>query len=316
MKTHYIVFLFSFFFGSSAISQEGLIICNTEQNQDRTISIYADSRAFGEYTVKLIFTNLAGYRSYAITNDMALVTVTHGKREILKLTPDKTAPIFSFSYRYQYLPGIALHRPPADGAFVYLLPGTPDNILRISSVSAIQERLGQKTKDAFYGTGFMYSTGDTICAARAGRVYDCSDAVKEGEKGNEVFRSIRNHINIQHKDGTLGRYEIRSPIKLLVAPEDNVIPGQPIAVFNRESERYEVMFSVNYLDEKKLLADNNTGTVVNPDYFISLPTLFCVGDNGQTNPLTVTNQTFKISHPKQLVGVELSKKEKKKIGLQ
>jgi len=189
-------------------------------------------------------------------------------------------------------------------------------VLRISKVSSVANRLGQKNANEFYGTGFIYGTGDTICAARAGTVYECSDEIKEGEKGNEVYHSNRNRVRIQHKDGTLSHYSIRAPIKLLVAEGDYVVPGQPIAVFNKESERYEVLFSVEYLDEKRVMAGNTSDASANLVYYFSLPTVFCVNEDGQTNPLTVMNQTFKISHPKQFIGLELSKKQKKKLGLQ
>ena len=132
-----------------------------------------------------------------------------------------------------------------------------------------------------------------------------------------IYASKRNQINIQQKDGTLAYYTIRAPIKLLVAAGDNVIPGQPMAVFTTESERYEVMFSVSYLDEKAVTAtttSSNTNTV--PSYYHYLPALFCIGEDGQTSNLSIINQTFKIGYPKELIGIELSKKDKKKLGLQ
>lgn len=317
MKILYPLCVLFFSFVISATTQENLVTCTSERNPDNSISIYAESQNYGEYTLKLSFPNLVGYKGNNIYNDVAIVTITRGKREVVKLIQDKMSNSFSFNYRWTYFPGVAQRKIPADSNFQYLLPGTKDNVIRISKVSNIGERFGLKNVNEYFGVGFIYGAGDTICAARAGTVYTCIDEIKTGEKGSLVYTSKRNQVNIQQKDGTLAQYAIRAPIKLLVAPGDNVIPGQPIAVFTTESERYEVMFSVSYLDEKALLANPTIGNSnIAPAYYHYVPTLFCIGDDGQTSNLSIINQTFKIGYPKELVGTELSKKDKKKLGLQ
>jgi len=318
MKIHYSLFLLCFCFVIGVNAQENLVTLTSERNTDNSFSIYAESMVYGEYTLKITFPTLTGYKANNVYNDMAVVTITRGKREVVKLIPDRTAPAFSFFYRWNYYPGVALRRAPADTNFQYLLPGTKENVIRISRVSNIGETFKLKNPNEYSGTGFVYGAGDTICAARAGTVFSCNDEVKTGEKGTLIFTSKRNHINIQQKDGSLARYDMRAPIKLLVTPGDNVIPGQPIAVFNTENEQhYEVMFSVSYLDEKAVMV-NTTNLVSTPPpvYYHFLSPVFCIGDDGQTSNLQIINQTFKIGYPKELVGTELSKKERKKLGLQ
>jgi hypothetical protein len=299
------------------MAQDRLIICTTEQNTDRSVSIYAESMAYGEYTLQISFSSLVGYKANNVYNNVAMVSISRGKREVVKLVPDNNASSYAFNYRYIYFAGTTLRKPPSDTVFKYLFPATKDNVIRISNVSSIEDRLGRKPGTEYFGIGFIYGAGDTVCAARAGTVYELSDEVKTGEKGMEVFRSNRNRINIQQRDGTLAHYIFRAPIQLLVAGGDNVIPGQPIAVFNKESERYEVMFNVNYLDEKIVMGDNsNSISGAPPVYYRNLPTHFCVSEDGKTGSVFLTNQTFSVTHPKEIIGAELSKKEKKKIGLQ
>ena len=91
--------------------------------------------------------------------------------------------------------------------------------------------------------------------------------VSEGEKSTEFYKSERNKIAIQHKDGSIGAYSILAPIKFSAGLGDYVIPGQALAVFNKESEKYLVLFSTYYLDKKKLLTENNTGKIPAPSYF-------------------------------------------------
>ncbi len=315
------LFFPSLFLGSllscqCALSQTSLVTCTTERNSDNSITLYADSRIFGDYTLKLTFPTLIGYKASGISvlNDQAVTTITKGKREVAKLTPDKMAASFSFSYRYLYIPGMALKRPPADTSFPYLLPGSAGNTLRVLKVVNISETIGVKPQSDYFATGFDYHLGDTICAARAGIVYVCNDDVKDGEKGSEVFKSERNRIGIQQKDGTLAHYAMRAPIQLLITPGDEVIAGQPIAIFTKASEHYTVMFSVSYLDEKLLLNDRNNDPSIGKGYTKYLQPVFCNSYDGGPSPALMTNTNFIVTHPKQVISAEMSKREKKKYG--
>jgi hypothetical protein len=309
--------LFSLFL-VPAFSQPMLITCSNERNQDNSISIYADSHAQGEYTVKLIFSALVGYTTSSTVNssNISVATVYRGRREIMRLTPVKSANSYALQYRFQYFPGTAQRKKP-DTSFTYLLPGNEGIPLRILKVSSIVETIGQKVTDDFSATGFIYRLGDTICAARAGTVYDCSDEAREGEKGAQFYsKTGRNKIYIQHKDGTLAHYSVLAPIQLLVAAGDNVVPGQPLAVFHKESEKYHVLFSVMYLDEKKAMTDNTTTDALTPapSPYLHVHTLFYIDENNKS-VMPELNRQYTSAHPKELIGTELSKKDKKKLGL-
>lgn len=295
-------------------AQERLITCTTEQNSDRSISIYADSRAEGEYTVKLSFNNLSGYRSNTDAGG-ALITVYKGRREIVRLTPDKNASSFSYNYRYSYFSGAAQRKRP-DTSTSYLLPASEGVQLRISGVSLLAKDLGQKVTDEFYSTGFQYHSGDTICAARAGTVSLVNDAVKEGETASQVYRRERNSIEIQQRDGTIARYQFRAPIQTLVSAGETVLPGQAIAVFNKPGENYSLLFSVSYLDEKRALAEPNSNDLNAPANhpYISMPIYFYASDTEKFSRLPV-GMLYVSKHPKELVAAEFTKKEKKKLGL-
>ncbi len=313
MKSCFVLLLLTFCFSATVFAQQRLIICSSEQNPDRSISIYAESQAFGEYTVKLVFTSLSGYTS-TVNPDVALVTVPRGRTQIAKLTPDKSAAMYSMSYTSQYFPGVALRRAP-DSLFTHLLPGTEGKELLISKVRSLSETMGKQSPEDYYATGFQYQLADTICATRAGVIYETSDEVNEGEKKNQLFKSQRNRIGIQHKDGTLGQYSILSPIKLLVNPGDNVLPGQPLAVFNKTGDKYTVLFSVIYLNEKKAYANSNFGASQAATPFSTLPVIFYDAESKKGISLA-SNNRYPIAHPKEIVGLELSKKDKKKMGLQ
>ncbi len=315
MKTKNILFILLSFCIVPSFAQLGLITCSSERNLNNSVSIIANSQAYGDYTVKVMFTSLAGYITTSTLNrGVALATAQRGKKEIVKLTPDKSGSMYSYQYLYQYFPGRALPKAP-DSSFVYLLPASAGNNLRISKVFSLEEGLGQKRQDEFYATGFVYKLSDTICASRGGVVYDCTEAEKEGEKTTDFFRRERNKIAIQHKDGSLGTYSVLAPIQLLVKPGNYVIPGQPLAVFIKESEKYQVLFSTYYLDEKKLLADNNSGNTSSPSYFVYMPMRFYAGEKDKSVSLQL-NDDYAVQHPKAVIAAEISKREKKKLGFQ
>ncbi|MDB5209343.1 MAG: hypothetical protein JWQ30_170 [Sediminibacterium sp.] len=319
-QTLLLFFVLSVFYGSG---QRLLVTCSTERNSDNSVSIYADAQISGEYTLKITFTEFSGFTcslmsTYRSGNtEIGLTTIFKGRREIAKLTPIKSASTYALNYKYTYYPGITVRRVP-DSNFVYLLPGSPGNRLRISRVSYIGDRLGQKSQDNFSAIGFVYKLGDTICASRAGTIYDCSDEIKEGEKGTEWYKRDRNRISIQQKDGTLANYSIVSPIQLLVAAGDYVVPGQPLAVFNKESEKYHVFFSVYYLDEKKILVDNaNSNAEKLPNAYTYISTAFYLdqADRADSPARLEINKQYIAAHPKEIIATELSKKDKKKLGL-
>ena len=301
------------FYRMTSFSQPGLITCSSDRNSDNSISIFAESAAYGEYTVKIIFTSLAGYiASTQISGNISLVTIERGKKELVRLSQNKTASMYQFQYTYQYLPGRALRKAP-DSSFVYLLPSNNGNHLRILPVSSLAERIGQKKPEDFSATGFIYKLGDTICASRAGTIYECDGTVKEGEKLNETYKNSRNKIAIQHKDGSLGYYSVLAPIQLLVHEGDYVYAGQPLAVFNKESEKYQILLSNYYLDQKRFSSNDYYAGTKSPSNFIYLPMHFHTGENEVPVFLEV-NKLYEVQHPKDVIALEMSKKEKKKFG--
>lgn len=306
-------FLLCLIFCSNSFSQSKLIELSSERNADNSISIYSDNRVIGDYTLKLSFSNYTGYScNLNISSNAALVNIQRGQHvEIAKFKPQQGASSYAMQYRYNYYPGRAM-RSVRDTSFVYLLPATQGNNIRVLKVNSLEERLGQKPAEKSYSIGFIYSQGDTICAARAGTVFESSDEALRGEKITQSYSHDRNKIRIQHKDGTLGAYSILAPIQLLIADGDYVVPGQPIAVFNKESDKYHVLFSVTYLDEKKLLAAD-LYEMKPVSVYTSLSTVFT--DNTSKPVALEPGKKYEVAHPKELVGVELSKKDKKKLGL-
>ena len=77
-----------------------------------------------------------------------------------------------------------------------------------------------------------------------------------------------------------------------------------------------VLFSTYYLDEKKvMMADNNNNEIKKPSSFVYMPAHFYADENNKSVILAI-NKQYAVQLPKELIAAEMSKKDKKKLGLQ
>jgi hypothetical protein len=298
------IILASLIFTIPSYAQSNLISLKTEYSSEGDAFIYSNSQAAVNYTVKINFKILLGYTSNV--SNPYITTVSVGRNQITKLIRDKNASAPISQYGYTYYAGVAFRKPPVSYIH-YVLPITPGKTTKVTRVESISDLLGQKSENQFYAQGFTYNLGDTICATRAGNVYNINDQLKQGEGRDTIFTDSRNKIHIQHKDGTLGFYSILSPIENLVQNGDFVIPGQPIAIFNKSANKYTMLFSVYYLDEEKIRAD------VPKDVYNALPISYYLNENALSTKL-VENQKYDSKLAPVIISEELNKREKKKYG--
>jgi hypothetical protein len=290
-------------FSLSTEAQNNLIKIETENNSDGSINIYALSYAIGTYTIKVDF-NITGF--IANFSTPFFTTIKQGRSQIYKLVPEKNAGNRYLSFSYSYFAGTSYRKSP-ENYLHYVLPIMPGKTSTVTPVTHIKTLLEQKV-DKFDAQGFTYALGDTICAARAGVVFNVNDQLKQGEGKTITYADNRNKIHIQHKDGTVAHYTILAPMQSLVENGDIVIPGQPIAVFNKPAEKYQVLFSVLYLDDIKLKTEKPI------DVYQTLPVHYYLNSNAVSTTLTI-GQRYQAEKSIEVITKELSKKELKKLEL-
>jgi hypothetical protein len=306
MKKYTLSVLTICFITITSFAQNGLITLENEYYPDGSIAINASSKANCKYTIKLNFTSLSGYSNNRGGNPY-ITTVNAGTSQVTKLSLDKNAGFKSLNYTYSFYPGVSFRKAPNNYTH-YMLPIAAGKTTQVTAVSQLSTVLGQQSDSYSFAQGFKYELGDTIFASRAGIVYNINNQLKQGEGGNTVYTSDRNHIYIQHKDGTLAYYTILAPINCLVQNGDFVTPGQPIAVFNVASQRYTMLFSVYYLDEEKIRTDNIR------EMMAALPVYYYLNENAPSTNLA-ENQKYESVKSIEIIGEELSNREKKKIGI-
>lgn len=284
-------------------AQNKLIKLETENNPDGSVTVYASSYASGIYTLKVEF-NITGFN--ASINNPFTTLLQPGRSQICKLTPERNLGNRYLSYSYSYYAGTSYRKTP-ENYLHYVLPIMPSKTSLITPVRHVKSILEQNVGQ-FDAQGFTYALGDTICAARAGVVFNVNDQLKQGEGKTITYADNRNKIHIQHKDGTVAHYTILAPMQSLVENGDFVIPGQPIAIFNKPADKFQVLFSVLYLDDIQLRAENPI------DVYHTLPVHYYLNQNALSTTLTI-GQRYQSAPSLEIISKELSKKELKRFGL-
>jgi hypothetical protein len=296
-----IFLLAAFFFVTTAFSQYQIKIYH-KPDYNKGYRVLADNNSFLDRTIEFTFTELVGYRSRKGEKFRAMIPAKSVAFEICTIE-HINANEHRFHYSHKLFNGINLASP--DSTFVYLIPAIAGHEVTSFHVSYIGKIIG-KDKPDYYAVRFKYHAGDTICAARAGIVYEVFDKAERRTKGEYYNEKTHNYINVEQADGTLAHYSIASPVRLLVNEGDRIIPSQPIAIFSAEDYNYPLVFRITHLN-----LDNP------PDeegsYHSSVHTNFYT----QQNPAaTLGDSTSLIAiHPAEIVTKELSKKEIKNLRL-
>lgn len=296
------VFFFCFTY-ISVFSQQDIRVYSEPDNFKKGYRIMAEKTKPGTFTCTVTFKQLLGYNCSEGSSEFTTTVTNYGVQQIALLTPIENANSFSFNYSYSYVRGKNISK--LDSLFTHLFPITLGKTIQTSGVYFVGDLIGKNNAN-FYAMGFKYQLGDTICATRAGIVYDFFDKA-EARHENELFSTkTRNSIYIEHGDGTLSKYNVLSSIKMLVALGEKVIPGQPLAVFDKQEKDYTMLFNVFYLNLK---IKNANGS----NYFDIRPRFLLSKDN--TN-LAMANTIYPlVLHPFEIITKELSNKEVKKLGL-
>ncbi len=304
MHYYRIITLFLFCISSlAALSQQDIRVFSEPDNLKKGYRLMVEKTKPGSFTCTVIFKQLVGYNCSEGSTEFTTTVTGYGIQQIALLTPIENASSFSFSYTSTYIRGKNISK--LDSLYQHLLPISAGKSIQTSGVYFIGDLIGKKNTD-FYAMGFKYQLGDTICATRAGIVYDFFDKA-ESRHENELFSTkTRNSIYLEHGDGTMSKYNILSSLKMLVTLGDKVIPGQPLAVFDKPEKDYTMLLNLFYLNLK---VKNASGS----NYFDIRPRFVLSKEN--TNLAMANTLYTSVFHPFELITKELSNKEIKKLGL-
>jgi hypothetical protein len=269
-----------------------------------------DNRSFSDYTIEVSFTEFVNLQSeLPLPATVDVAPGTHTMFTLRKATGNQPA---RFTYHYRSFKGKP--SPRIDTGFAYLLPIAPGRETRVYELYYIGQRInGESLPKDWYALSLHVNAGDTIYAARRGRVTDVRDVNDNAGLPDSNYAYVReeNYIEVEHNDYTFGKYTIFRNGSIFVHPGDLVEAGQPLGIAG--GDKYaggpQVRFSVFYQLRQDILDKdgNATGRTQNWAY---VP--ICFWTKGQGKIRLANKAAYTCECPEELITREMTKKEARK----
>ena len=209
----------------------------------------------------------------------------------LQRYPDADVPRFNYEIKYFRSNPMAK----VDLDFPYLFPFVPGSEIQSFSVKNINGFMGDKEPKGWLATGFMVEAGQAIMASRNGIVVEIAGGTRNAESPN-FYNRWTNTITLLQADGTLICYRnVIDPTKKFKIG-DKVYAGEKLGVIASGASQLIILIyheSLNFEDKIFII----------PQFVIAKDKV----------DLISPSKTYHVVHPKEIVGLEMSKKEKRKL---
>jgi peptidase M23-like protein len=277
-----------------------------EKNALGEYEFTCNNKTFCNYIVEVSFSLLENLRA-----DVSLPfreTVAPGTSRLFVLRKSVIKEPAHLTYHYKTFKGCA--RPAVDTAFTYLLPVAPGKKTRIFELNYIAKEYGGESEPKdWYALGLRMKAGDTVFAARRGRVTEIRDYANLQDSGY-TFAREENFVEIVHNDCSFAKYQVFRDSGIFVREGDWVEAGQPLGLAggDKYADGPQVRFSVRYHLEQEVVKDGEkTGEVF---YWAYVPLQFWTKDNGKTR--LINHSSYTSEHPAEVITREMSKKQARK----
>lgn len=219
--------------------------------------------------------------------------LTPGFNDLFTLQRDLDADVPRFNYEvksYRSNPMAIV-----DLNFPYLIPFAEKSIVRVFDVENIHGFRGDQKLDSWNATGFYTKPGTEVYACRNGVVVEVAGS-QRNDNPQSWYNAWPNTITLMQPDGSLMCYRnVVDPSKKL-KPGTQVYAGQLLGKVAAKASSLEVLIYHHSINKKGLL-------FVIPQFVIA------EGKIAFVNKAT----EYTVIHPVSVRGLEMSKREKKKI---
>ncbi len=293
-----------FFMSSWVLGQESELKMTSKRNDDKSVDLSFEKEDPGTMTVNLKFKSISN--SSVPTN---IYRADGYSGTLMTLKPMNKDNGIDFSYSYRYIRGRLM--PKYDETFVYALPfngGTEVYAREAGFLSAMY--FGNTTPDDWKVYHFHTTDQQEVVASRKGVVVEIIDRHEDAVLEDKEYSSSTNSIMIEHKDGSLLKYDGLSNGNMKVKLGDVVFPGQVIGKnVKRGKYGYFVSFMLMYLKSADLDANEGKNITNSTSFYGFITPLFDVG----TEAVVLTKDAkYTASLSPSLITKEMSKKEIKK----
>ncbi|MDR2283135.1 MAG: M23 family metallopeptidase [Sphingobacterium sp.] len=286
------------------LGQEGALKMTSKRNDDKSVDLSFEKDDPGTMTVNVKFKSISN--SSVPTN---ICRAEGYSGTLLTLRPMNKDNGIDFSYSYRYIRGRLM--PKIDEAFVYALPFKVGTELHAGEASFLNAKyFGNTTPDDWKVYHFYTTDQQEVAASRKGVVVEINDRHEDAVLEDKEYSSSTNSIMIEHKDGSLLKYDGLSHGNMKVKLGDVVFPGQVIGKnVKRGKYGYFVSFMLMYLKSADLDANEGKNVTNSTSFYGFITPLFDVG----TEAVVLTKDAkYTASLPPDLITKEMSKKEIKK----
>ena len=295
-----IILLVLLFINGYTYSQRKQIRIYSERSKESGgVTLFADNYSNENYTVLINFTKLENAQ-HGFSNPL-LITVSPGKSTIMSIKKNnmKNGNI-SYNYKYSYRKGCLNTMP--DTNIVYLIPTSKGIKTKIKHTKNLASDFGKKILNNWEFYSFSMNKGDTVYAARRGKIVKINNSDFIVEKKTS-YSTERSSLKIIHNDCTYGQYINFD--KFFVSVNEIVYPGQKLGIIRgvKGQNKATLMFGVYYYEIKEL----SNAKMESKTVYVSIK--FDV--NGSAQKLFEEN-TYKSVHRFETITQEMQKREIKK----
>lgn len=274
------------------------ITLESEQDADRNVVIYAVNSAKIPYSIIINFSQLQNMTTPGGGSVTAISSP--GRSKVATLKPTLAGQGTNYRYSYSFAKGNIYGRTKIDP--IYLIPvaeGTP--VTAMVNTNLAQTLKGETSNMSYVGVSFKFENPTDVVAPRKGVIAEMRMDIP-ADKESLNFSAEENYIEIFHEDGTITRLSVLKAGSEKVQVGDLVLPGQTIAYSG--GENYEIGPHIKMINQRTEKADQQKLK------YTFFPVVFA-SKEGNQEIKEVTKLTA--SHPKDVVTLELSKKELKQF---
>lgn len=238
------VFVISILLPLSGLAQNKIDV-KSERNEDNSITYSYEKRMPGNY---LVYLQIQQVGNTIPPSDRITISGYSGTLFTLKPISDKAG--IAFRFRYGYLRG--KYKPKPDFDFVYTLPFKNGKEVKVDEITTVSASAGVSEPNNWKAFQFTTSSAsDSVFVARKGMIVEVVENKDPDYNMEYSFKQEANYVIIEHKDGTLARYDVLE--KNSVAPEegDMVYPGDFLGMAGTydKKENKQLRFRVYYLNK-------------------------------------------------------------------
>ena len=219
--------------------------------------------------------------------------LTPGYNSLFTLERDMNADIPRFNYQIKSFRSNPMTAVDLD--FPYLIPFAPGNKIIPVRIKNIKGFWGDTEPNSWIASGFKATTGENIYASRQGTIVEIAGEEKSGDP-DQWYNTWNNCITLLQPDGTLICYRNISDKNKKLELNQKVFPGEVLGEI------------VPGADELIVLIYQNSLT--SPDLRFIIPQ-FVINEN-EIEVLN-TAKEYTVVHPDAIRGLEMTKKERRKI---